>query len=107
MARFEILSAEELEAYHKDWDPLRPRNITSTILALSGGDGCDNADCNRDGSVADDDVFKVMTSSGTTGQAVSRITLDVATAKLQTRASTSNTYGWPTWSANAVTSNHR
>ena len=37
-------------------------------------------------SVPDDDIFKVMTSSGTTGQVPSRIYLDVDTAKLQTRA---------------------
>ena len=37
-------------------------------------------------SVADADVFKVMTSSGTTGQAVSQIVLDRRTAELQTRA---------------------
>lgn len=39
-------------------------------------------------SVVDDDVFKIMTSSGTTGQAVSRIVLDRETADLQTRALT-------------------
>lgn len=37
-------------------------------------------------SVSNDDVFKVMTSSGTTSQVPSRIVLDVETAKLQTRA---------------------
>lgn len=37
-------------------------------------------------SVAEDDVFKVMHSSGTTSQEVSRIFLDVETAQLQTRA---------------------
>ncbi|MCC7053592.1 MAG: acyl-protein synthetase [Gemmatimonadaceae bacterium] len=37
-------------------------------------------------SVGAPDVFKVMTSSGTTGQAVSRIILDQRTADLQTRA---------------------
>lgn len=37
-------------------------------------------------SIADSDVFKVMQSSGTTSQRVSRIFLDVETAKLQTRA---------------------
>jgi hypothetical protein len=37
-------------------------------------------------SVPDDEVFKVMTSSGTTGQSPSRIFLDVATARLQVRA---------------------
>src|SRR4051812_35007551 len=37
-------------------------------------------------SVAGADVFKVMTSSGTTGQAVSQIVLDRRTAELQTRA---------------------
>jgi len=36
-------------------------------------------------SVSDDDVFKVLTSSGTTGQAVSRIVLDRTTAQLQSR----------------------
>lgn len=40
-------------------------------------------------SVAEADVFKVMTSSGTTGQAVSRIYLDRETAELQARALTS------------------
>jgi phenylacetate-coenzyme A ligase PaaK-like adenylate-forming protein len=34
-------------------------------------------------SVSDDDVFKVMTSSGTSGQAVSKIYLDKATASAQ------------------------
>lgn len=37
-------------------------------------------------SVPKDDVFKVMTSSGTTGQAVSRIYLDRATASAQQKA---------------------
>ncbi|WP_234356269.1 hypothetical protein [Blastococcus sp. Marseille-P5729] len=37
-------------------------------------------------SVPDDEVFKTMTSSGTTGQAVSRIILDRTTADLQSRA---------------------
>ena len=37
-------------------------------------------------SVPDEDVFKVMTSSGTTGQVPSRIYLDVETARAQTRA---------------------
>jgi len=37
-------------------------------------------------SVPDEEVFKVLTSSGTTGQAVSRIYLDKETANLQTRA---------------------
>lgn len=37
-------------------------------------------------SVGADDVVKVLTSSGTTGQQVSRIPLDRATAKFQTRA---------------------
>jgi hypothetical protein len=37
-------------------------------------------------SVPDEEVFKVMTSSGTSGQVPSRIHLDVDTAKLQTRA---------------------
>ena len=37
-------------------------------------------------SIAPADVFKTMTSSGTTGQAVSRILLDQRTADLQTRA---------------------
>ena len=37
-------------------------------------------------SVADDEVFKTLTSSGTTGQAPSRILLDRATAGRQTRA---------------------
>ncbi len=36
-------------------------------------------------SVPDEAVFKVLTSSGTTGQAVSQIVLDTATAQLQTR----------------------
>lgn len=39
-------------------------------------------------SVGDDDVFKMMTSSGTTGQAVSRVVLDRRTATLQARALT-------------------
>ena len=37
-------------------------------------------------SVPQDEVFKVMTSSGTTGQAVSRVFLDKDTAALQTKA---------------------
>jgi phenylacetate-coenzyme A ligase PaaK-like adenylate-forming protein len=37
-------------------------------------------------SISDTDVFKVLTSSGTTGQQVSRIYLDKDTAKLQTLA---------------------
>ncbi|MEA2538582.1 MAG: hypothetical protein QOF11_2816 [Chloroflexota bacterium] len=37
-------------------------------------------------SVPEDDVFKVLTSSGTTGQVPSRIYLDIETAQLQTRA---------------------
>lgn len=37
-------------------------------------------------SIPDEDVLTVMTSSGTTGQSVSRISLDHETAKLQTRA---------------------
>lgn len=37
-------------------------------------------------SIADDDVFKVMTSSGTSGAQVSRIYLDRTTASLQTKA---------------------
>jgi hypothetical protein len=37
-------------------------------------------------SVPDNEVFKVMTSSGTTGQTPSRVYLDVATAQLQARA---------------------
>lgn len=37
-------------------------------------------------SIPDDEVFKTMTSSGTTGQEVSRITLDRTTADLQARA---------------------
>ena len=36
-------------------------------------------------SVPDDQVFKVLTSSGTTGQQVSRIVLDTTTAQLQTK----------------------
>lgn len=39
-------------------------------------------------SVGPDEVFKTMTSSGTTGQAVSRVVLDRETAGLQTRALT-------------------
>ncbi len=39
-------------------------------------------------SVGPDEVFKTMTSSGTTGQAVSRVVLDRQTAGLQTRALT-------------------
>lgn len=37
-------------------------------------------------SIADSDVFKTMTSSGTTGQAVSQIFLDKTTATLQAKA---------------------
>src|SRR5579863_8698375 len=37
-------------------------------------------------SVPDGEVFKVLTSSGTTGQSVSRVFLDRETANLQTRA---------------------
>jgi len=37
-------------------------------------------------SIPDSQVFKIMTSSGTTGQAVSRVVLDRATADLQARA---------------------
>ena len=37
-------------------------------------------------SVSPDEVFKVLTSSGTTSQVTSRIYLDVETARLQTRA---------------------
>jgi hypothetical protein len=37
-------------------------------------------------SIPEDAVFRVMTSSGTTGQAPSRIYLDVETARLQSRA---------------------
>lgn len=37
-------------------------------------------------SVSDENVFKVLTSSGTTGQAVSRIVLDKSTSQLQTKA---------------------
>lgn len=37
-------------------------------------------------SIPDSEVIKVLTSSGTTGQAVSRIHLDTETAQLQTRA---------------------
>lgn len=40
-------------------------------------------------SVPDSEVFKIMTSSGTTGQQVSRVILDRNTADLQTRALTS------------------
>lgn len=40
-------------------------------------------------SIAAESVFKTMTSSGTTGQAVSRVVLDRETAGLQTRALTS------------------
>ena len=40
-------------------------------------------------SIDESDIFKVMTSSGTTGQAVSRIYLDRETAALQSRALTS------------------
>lgn len=40
-------------------------------------------------SIPQEDVFKVLVSSGTTGQVPSRITLDVATARMQTRALTS------------------
>ena len=40
-------------------------------------------------SIPEDKVFKTMTSSGTTGQAVSRVILDRDTAALQTRALTS------------------
>jgi phenylacetate-coenzyme A ligase PaaK-like adenylate-forming protein len=36
-------------------------------------------------SIPDDQVFKVVTSSGTTGAAVSRVYLDTAAARLQTR----------------------
>ncbi len=39
-------------------------------------------------SISDEDVFKVMTSSGTTGQRVSRIVLDKETAVLQTKVLT-------------------
>ena len=39
-------------------------------------------------SIPESEVFKVMTSSGTTGQAVSRIYLDRATAELQSKALT-------------------
>lgn len=39
-------------------------------------------------SIHTEDEFKVMTSSGTTGQAVSRVVLDRGTADLQTRALT-------------------
>lgn len=39
-------------------------------------------------SITDDEVFKIMTSSGTTGQAVSRVFLDRETAQLQTQALT-------------------
>ena len=37
-------------------------------------------------SIPDDEVFKVMSSSGTTGQTPSRVYLDVETARLQSRA---------------------
>lgn len=37
-------------------------------------------------SVPDEEIFKVMTSSGTTSQVPSRIYLDIETARLQTRA---------------------
>lgn len=37
-------------------------------------------------SVTNDDVFKIMTSSGTTGSSVSQVVLDRRTAELQTRA---------------------
>ncbi len=37
-------------------------------------------------SVPDEEIFKTMTSSGTTGQSVSRVVLDRATADLQARA---------------------
>jgi hypothetical protein len=37
-------------------------------------------------SVADEEIIKVLTSSGTTGQAVSRIYLDKHTAQMQTKA---------------------
>jgi phenylacetate-coenzyme A ligase PaaK-like adenylate-forming protein len=37
-------------------------------------------------SVPDDEIFKVMTSSGTTSQVPSRVYLDIETARLQTRA---------------------
>lgn len=37
-------------------------------------------------SIAEDDIFKVLTSSGTTGQSVSRIYLDKGTARLQSIA---------------------
>ncbi len=37
-------------------------------------------------SIADEEVFKLMTSSGTTGQQPSRIYLDVAGARIQTQA---------------------
>jgi hypothetical protein len=40
-------------------------------------------------SIPEHEVFKTMTSSGTTGQAVSRVVLDRRTADLQTRALTS------------------
>lgn len=40
-------------------------------------------------SVPDDEIYKVMHSSGTTSQEVSRVFLDVDTARLQTRALTS------------------
>ena len=37
-------------------------------------------------SIEDDQVFKVVTSSGTTGAAVSRVYLDAPAAQAQTRA---------------------
>ena len=37
-------------------------------------------------SVPDDEIFRVMTSSGTTSQVPSRVYLDIETARLQTRA---------------------
>lgn len=37
-------------------------------------------------SIADDEIFKIMTSSGTTGQSVSRVLLDRTTAELQSNA---------------------
>ena len=40
-------------------------------------------------SVREDQVFKIMSSSGTTGQVPSRVYLDVETARLQSRALTS------------------
>ncbi len=41
---------------------------------------------NKLSSVSQDEVFKTLTSSGTTGQAVSRITLDRHTADIQSKA---------------------